>query len=179
MGVSIPDEFRGEMAMVGEWQVTSERIIDPNESQEKKPEAIGFGVRKRVVPEDEEESMTMESKKRKWGSTYRAQPEGDYDKELDALLDRSIAGGKLASVDPDVKQESAEFFGEQNGPFPKSEIHFDSDQILSIKEEPLEGQMKLSDTSLASADVDIKDETDSAAGTVIFKKRKPKHIRQK
>lgn len=53
MGVSIPEEFRPDMAMAGEWQVTSERIIEPE--GEKKPDALALGVRKRAVEEEEEE----------------------------------------------------------------------------------------------------------------------------
>jgi hypothetical protein len=179
MGVSIPDEFRGEMAMAGEWQVTSERIIDPTESKEKKPEAIGFGVRKRTVPEDEEEAEAIKMKKRRWGSTYRTHPGGDDDADLDALLNRSTGKGNLASVDSGMKQESLEGTDDELKPLPKVEPELGEDQKPSIKREPSDGQVKLPDTSPTVADVDIKHETDAAAGNVVFKKRKAKNIRQK
>jgi hypothetical protein len=66
LGVSIPDGYRPDMAMAGEWQVTAERIIEPD--GEKKTDALALGVRKRVVEEDEGE---VEVKKRRWGSTYK------------------------------------------------------------------------------------------------------------
>lgn len=179
MGVSIPDEFRGEMAMAGEWQITSERIIDPTEGKEKKPEAIGFGVRKRTVPDDEEEAEAIETKKRRWGSTYRTHPGGDDDADLDALLNKSTVKGKQASADSDVKQEPLEGTGDEAKPLLKVDPEFSEDQILSIKGEPSDGLVKLPDTSPALADVDIKNETDSGAGNVVFKKRKAKKIRQK
>jgi hypothetical protein len=179
MGVSIPDEFRGEMAMAGEWQVTSERIIGPTEGKEKKPEAIGFGVRKRTVPDDEEEAEAIETKKRRWGSTYRTHPGGDDDADLDALLNNSTAKGKQASADSDVKQEPLEGASDESKPHPKVEAEFGEGHKPSIKREPSDGLVKLADTSPALADVDIKNETDSGAGNVVFKKRKAKNIRQK
>jgi hypothetical protein len=179
MGVSIPDEFRGEMAMAGEWQVTSERIIDPTEGKEKKPEAIGFGVRKRTVPDDEEEAEAIETKKRRWGSTYRTHPGGDDDADLDALLNNSTTKGKQASADSDVKQEPLEGASDESKPHPKVEAEFGEGHKPSIKREPSDGQVKLADTSPALADVNIKNESDSGAGNVVFKKRKAKNIRQK
>jgi hypothetical protein len=179
MGVSIPDEFRGEMAMAGEWQVTSERIIDPNASQDKKPEAIGFGVRKRVAPEDEEEAEAIETKKRRWGTTYRTHPGDDNCADLDALLNKSTANVKLASEDTYVKQEIVEGPAIEVKPLTSMESDVDLDQKPSIKREPSTAQVKLPDISQSQADVDVKDEPDAAIGNVVFKKRKAKNIRQK
>ncbi len=179
MGVSIPDEFRGEMAMAGEWQVTSERIIDPNETIEKKPEATGFGVRKRVAPEDEEEAEAIETKKRKWGSIYRTHPGGDDDADLDALLNKSTAKSKLASAGTEVKQESLEGAGNEIKLLPKVDPDVGLEQKSSIKREPSEGQVTLPDSSPPLADVDIKEEPDNAATNMVFKKRKAKNIGRK
>ncbi|KAA8576849.1 hypothetical protein EYC84_006895 [Monilinia fructicola] len=66
LGVSVPDEFRSDLAMAGEWQVTSERIIDDG-SGEKKPDALALGVRKREVEDEDEEAK--EAKKEKMGTT--------------------------------------------------------------------------------------------------------------
>jgi hypothetical protein len=178
MGVSIPEEFRGEMAMVGEWQVTSERIIEQSESSDKKPETIGFGVRKRAVPEEEEEAEAMETKRRRWSSTYRTHP-GDDDADLNALLSKTVAKRKMALADSDVKQEPLEGAGDDFKPLPKIDPEFGEEQKPTIKREPSDGQVKLPETPATLADVGIKPETDSAAGNVIFKKRKAKPIRQK
>lgn len=91
MGVSIPDEFRPEMAMAGEWQVTSERIIE-TEDGEKKPDALALGVRKRVL--DEEELEAAQVKKRRWGSTYKTYPAEEDNSDLDALLGNVTRKGK-------------------------------------------------------------------------------------
>lgn len=178
MGVSIPDEFRGEMAMAGDWQITSERIIDSTENKEKKPEAIGFGVRKRTVPDDGEEAEEMETKKGKWGLTYRTHPDDD-DPDIEALLSKSKSKGKLAAVDPDVKQGPLRNGGDDTKPPLKIEPEFGGDQKSSIKREPLDEQVKLPETTPSLTDIDIKHETDPATGNVIFKKRKAKNIRQK
>ncbi|KAJ9647885.1 hypothetical protein H2199_001661 [Coniosporium tulheliwenetii] len=59
MGVAIPEEFRREMAMVGDWQVTAERPVFPGvkkeeEDEDVKPEALNIGVRKRKFEGQEE-----------------------------------------------------------------------------------------------------------------------------
>jgi hypothetical protein len=175
MGISIPDEFRGDMAMAGEWQVTSERIIDPGEAGEKKPEAIGFGVRKRIVPDDEEEAEAAETKKRRWGATYRTQP-GDDEADLDALLSKAMGPPKLASTGTNIKQESQEATGDIKSIIKTEPGVDEANQKWSIKREPPDGEVKL---PIPLAMSDIKDESDPAAGSVVFKKRKAKPIRQK
>ena len=53
MGVNIPDNFRGGLAMAGEWTVTSTRVVqDPEESAG--PDKKATGVRKREAEETEE-----------------------------------------------------------------------------------------------------------------------------
>lgn len=182
MGISIPDEFRGEMAMAGEWQITSQRIIAPEGEDEKKPEAIGFGVRKRAVEEDDEEVVL--AKKSKWGSAYRQHPEVDREDDgLDALLSK-VSAPRLTAGVSDIKREE---FPSVKEDISKAEtlddvqVKPDLDQIPSIKMEPsldeppfVRGVAAVSDT-----DTDIKQEEGQAFGGVIFKKRKAKHIRQK
>jgi len=180
MGISIPDEFRGEMAMAGEWQVTSQRILEPQAEGEKKPEAIGFGVRKRAVEEEDEE--VVQAKKSKWGSAYRKHPEvNTEDDDLDALLSQATAPKSTGGV-LEVKQEGSSLVKEEVvkvETVDRVQIKPDPDQIASIKQEPSLDELPLPSKITAAPDVDIKNEEGQPAGGVFFKKRKAKNIRQK
>ncbi|CAL3963914.1 hypothetical protein PZA11_001403 [Diplocarpon coronariae] len=184
MGVTLPDEFRSEMAIPGEWQVTSERIID-SESAERKPEALALGVRKRDV-DGEEEDLT-EDKRRRWGSAYRTHPLEEEDFDLDALLDKATWKGKEPATDVDVKDETkldlslpptsstlGDEFTVQGRKSEKSEF----DEPAGIKKEPLDGESKVVDPLLSMESVKQEEREQSGTG-IIFKKRKAKNIRQK
>lgn len=100
MGISIPDEFRPDLAMVGEWQVTSEHVIETDE--EKRTEAIALGVRKREVEDAEE---TTQLTKKRWGPAYRNDPFDEDNGDLDVLLSNATSKGKEASRGSAVKEE--------------------------------------------------------------------------
>ncbi|KAN0117676.1 hypothetical protein V8E51_003653 [Hyaloscypha variabilis] len=176
MGISIPDEFRPEMAMAGEWQVTSERIIEP-EDGEKKPDALALGVRKRVLDEDEVEAA--EVKKRRWGSTYKTHPTEEDDGDLDALLGNVTRKGKEPAMKTEVKEEVKE---EDKG-IPQVEDQpaimqgFEEQKPAELKREPSDGGIS---SAIPLLDSDLKHEGEEPAGPgVVFKKRKAKNIRQK
>jgi hypothetical protein len=169
MGIDIPDEFRGDMALPGGWQVTSQHIINP-ENDEKKPEAIGIGIRKRD-PDEVEDEDEKQIKKGKWGSAYKkAQPTEDDD-DLDALLSKVTAPkGAPITTDDDTTKKEAEL-----------EKTFDG---VPIKHEPSvaeEGGLlePISAVTTETDKVDVKREDGEAAGGIVFKKRKAKNIRQK
>jgi hypothetical protein len=183
MGVSIPDEFRPEMAMAGEWQVTSERIIEP-EDGEKKPDALALGVRKRVL--DEEELEAAEAKKRRWGSTYRTHPTEEDNGDLDTLLGNVTRKGKESAAKTEAKDEVKQEIKE--GP-EAGGVQVDGQEAFShgledsnppgIKREPSDGENLISST-LPRLDSNLKQEVDEpTAPGVVFKKRKAKNIRQK
>jgi hypothetical protein len=180
MGVAIPDEFRPDMAMAGEWQVTSERIVEPDDG-EKKPEALALGVRKRAAEEDEEEA---EAKKMRWGSRYKTHPADDGD--LDALLSNVSSKGKGPAVKPEVEEEVKE---ELKDEIKREESPVDVPGVLAqanessepagIKREPSDGESGLPATT-PPIDGDIKQQGEEASVPgVVFKKRKAKNIRQK
>lgn len=197
MGVAIPDEFRGDMAMAGEWQVTAERVIDQDE--EKNPDAIGFGVRKRAALDEEEEEEAKEAKRRRWGNAHKTHPVDDDDADLDALLSKSISKGKNVTVkgedDADLdalmsksisKGKNATIKGEDDAdPAFKDDdatkLELEDAKIPSIKLEPSDGDMQVSDSGLPQmhAEADVKQDEGDITGGVVFKKRKPKALRQR
>ncbi|KAI2778348.1 hypothetical protein F4815DRAFT_494705 [Daldinia loculata] len=187
MGIDVPTELRGEMAMASEWTVTSKRVIDDTpkaeDESDAKPrnvDAIASGVRKRPkhesgVDEEEEENAikSLFKKPRKWGRDTKQAPEDDA--ELDALLSGALAKPpKLEDNPQDSIDEKADLPSEtKENPTSdiKKEETTDDQTLWSIKLESQENHQ----------DAPVKQEgnAESDPPTVVFKKRKPKNIRQR
>jgi hypothetical protein len=111
LGVAMPDDFRPEMAMAGEWTVTNTRVIEDTSAAREdgtKPEVRTTGVRKREVTEDEKEHEDavrgLFKKPRKWGRESRTTRQ-EEDADLDALLNGSILTKSEPKDEPEVKDE--------------------------------------------------------------------------
>lgn len=187
MGIEIPTELRGNMAMASEWTVTKTRIIDETPTTDEhgnpKVDALATGVRKRPKREGEDEEEEAVSglfkKPRVWGRgpKHAAVP----DDELDALL-----SGPLVPKAPPVKEEDTEKEEEKEkeDTVKKEE---EEEEAPSLKEEPEDEGRGIPDTVKAEAEPAateaFKAEPSADAGVdlpaVIFKKRKPKNVRQK
>ncbi|KIL90715.1 formin binding protein [Fusarium avenaceum] len=175
MGVAMPSEFRPEMAMPGQWTVTNTRIIEAKKDEDEgaKVESRANGVRKREVTEDEkEEEDAMRSlfkKPKRWGRDSKAMPQ-QADEELDALL-----SGSTFAPRP-VNEEAEDVTKEEDDATPDA----------TVKTEDTEA-VKTEDTAVAKTEApDVEplikpepEEAESGVPTVVFKKRKPKGIRQK
>ncbi|KAJ9668610.1 hypothetical protein H2201_001252 [Coniosporium apollinis] len=162
MGVAIPEEFRREMAMVGDWQVTAERPVFPGvkkeeEDEDVKPEALNIGVRKRKFEGQEEVEEAGETVVRKgWGSTFKEYPGSkDAGDDLEALL-KGVGT---------VKKQAEEA---EPGPRIKKEESEEGATSLLIDSEPA-----------TAAESDIKAEKEAPATGIVFKKRKAKVICQR
>jgi hypothetical protein len=179
MGVSIPDEFRPDMAMAGEWQVTSERLVDEDDG-EVKPDALALGVRKRVL--DEEEQELAEAKKRRWGSSYRTHPAEEDDGDLDSLLSNATRKGKedpttMTEVKEEVTVGSAEN-GLQGYGQAGTVNGLQDPKPSEVKQELSDQKVLLHTATPLEAGVQQEGEEQNILG-VVFKKRKAKNIRQK
>ena len=189
LGVAVPEDFRKEMAMAGDWQTTSERLIynsvkTEEERGDVKPESLNIGVRKRKFEGQEEEEEAGETVVRRgWGSTVRAYPGQDDEKDLDALL---ITTKVLKREEGDVAEKAA------TGPSLRAGRVFDdpaqkeTSSVAAdgqpIKREESSENTVLPETMPEKHGVEapaIKQEADAAAMGVVFKKRKAKPIRQK
>ncbi|KAI5244864.1 hypothetical protein E4T43_03494 [Aureobasidium subglaciale] len=102
MGVAIPEEFRRDMSIRGEWSTVSET---PIYSKSVKPDADAedddtkaFGVRKRKLDE-EEQDLNMAPKA--WGSRLKSYPgsKGNDEVDLDALLSSATTKKEVKSED--------------------------------------------------------------------------------
>jgi hypothetical protein len=177
MGISIPGEFRPDMAMAGEWEVTEEHILEIG-TGEKKADALAMGIkesRKRDLEDADEDEEALEAKKMRWGSTYRKQPTEEDDADLDALLGNVTWKGKGPATKNEAKDEvKVETKKEQAL---NIEDSAELSKVPEIKrelsdEQPIEAAVPPIDTIL-------KEEEVQGLPGVVFKKRKAKNIRQK
>lgn len=187
MGVSIPDEFRPDMAMAGDWEVTEERIIPEPGSET--TDSVAMGVRKREREEDDEEAA--EARKKRWGHAHRAYPSEVDPGDLNALLSSVPFVNKDAarSIDFEAKQENKkEIKGEDEeeikvdmkGHIPAGTTSNCSPSIVGGADDRkvLEIKKEKSDEGASVLTLNaLKDEQPGAA--VVFKKRKAKDIRRK
>ncbi|KAK2036455.1 hypothetical protein LZ31DRAFT_561122 [Colletotrichum somersetense] len=214
MGVSIPTEFRGDLAMAGEWTVTATKVIDDDDDarREKPVEAKAVGVRKREQTEEEREEEEavrgLFKKPRRWGGT-KTMPEEDAD--LDALLGSSTLLRQVKKKEEEEEEEKAPTVKEEeklagtdldNAEEGVTEGRVKTEEgardaapgtepdVPPIKRETTEdGAGKGLDVPALDEDAVRKEDEDKTAGAagsaeaaapaVVFKKRKPKNIRQK
>ncbi|GKZ82170.1 hypothetical protein AnigIFM56816_006975 [Aspergillus niger] len=181
MGIAIPEEYRSEMALAGEWQTLSEKVVQPSE-ESKASQSLGVRKRKHEERDEEEEEAKQEAERfvsKGWGSRTRVYPGVQEDTDLDALLEstKDIKKGKSAAP-----AESA--------PEPEPEKASDSvkGQFLPVKSEgdaaaPETGEpsqvKQESETAPSEAVPVTKEELEDAPATgVVFKKRKAKVMRK-
>ncbi|KKY18493.1 putative formin binding [Diplodia seriata] len=114
MGVAVPDEYRGEMALAGEWQTVAVKPLDNDDSSEYRDANRGaggaplnVGVRKRKVEDGEEEEEELRralaagekkpARKPGWGNSFKAFPDAkggaDPADDIEALLSGGGGGG--------------------------------------------------------------------------------------
>jgi hypothetical protein len=178
MGIAVPDEFRSEMAMAGDWKVISQRPVEEATSED----PLSIGVRKRKYEGQEEEEEAGEVLARRgWGSTSKRYPGANVadTPNLDALLSgvKSVKKEDPAlDVKEEVKEEPMVTASEQSinvgtsrigapegtnpPPIMKEESMGPSESVL----QPLQ-EIRMAEESLGTG--------------VVFKKRKPKSTREK
>jgi hypothetical protein len=78
LGVTLPDQARGDLAIAGDWKTVSHEIIgEVNEDGEFKASSLNKGVHKRKLDEQEEEEKAageLITKRKGWGHTYKSFP---------------------------------------------------------------------------------------------------------
>ena len=180
MGIAVPDEFRADMAIAGDWKVVSQRPVEGPTADD----PLSIGVRKRKFGGQEEEEEAGEVVARRgWGSTLRRYPgldEGETP-NLDALLS-GVKSVKKEDTALDLQKEDSEM---------KSAILFKEDDGLDTGMEQA-GKATPADSTPVKKE-ESADPFESAnsllpvvpaaenptGGGVVFKKRKPKNAREK
>ncbi|KAJ5722150.1 hypothetical protein N7488_000185 [Penicillium malachiteum] len=174
MGVAIPQEYRAEMALAGEWQTLSVTKLD----SEAEGAAKSIGVRKRKL-EGEEEEEIPEYVTKGWGSRMKIYPgaQEEDDGDLDALLASTKDLKKAKTETPVVQSEEVK---EETGPLPKTEDE-NTDSKLSIapvSEEGSSAPVKAEEADDSSAPPASAAPTNDEGSGVVFKKRKAKAMRK-
>lgn len=164
MGIAVPDEARGGMALKGEWTVVKQEVVgEVNEEGEFK--ALNKGVRRKRVDENEAEREAAGetiTRKKGWGQTYKSLPGGDDDEDIEALFKRRKSDVK--KEDDEVKKEVKE---------EETEVVKGEDEPKSIRDIPTAEEAAATKAEAdASAAVKKEEEAETAAPTVVFKKRK-------
>lgn len=151
MGVAIPEEYRRDMSIVGEWSTVSERPVYSrpikSDQDDHEDDSKAFGVRKRKLDDEEEQLVTPKA----WGSRLKTYPgaKGNTEEDLDALL-----SGATAKKEVKIEEEANPL---------KKEADVDAAEPLSAVPDIKEG--------VAATPVEPKLEQEAP---VVFKKRKSK-----
>ena len=169
MGITVPDEYRGDLALAGNWQTMAQRPIDQGEGLSS--ESLSIGVRKRKMEDDDEEETTnLQSTTRKtWGSTTKTYP-GTASRS-DAALDDLLNRGTLPKRQPlpEAKSEPVDQTnGDKKTSAPAAVVNDDTteDDKSAVKKEIENLETSTSDTHR------FKEE--GVGAEPIFKRRKPK-----
>lgn len=191
MGVAIPEDFRKEMAMAGEWQTLSETPIYEagninGEMEDRKPDALNVGVRKRKFEGQEEEEEAGEAVVRRgWGSTTRVYPglNQSGEDDLDLLLGKTQMNTRRSGVEHNStagqsRSQDQTFVGEHAA----DELAQSALDRPAVKKEDSGGigiPLPLVPSHGLLEDSTIKVENNALEPEIMFKKRKTKPIRQK
>jgi nitrogen fixation protein len=174
MGVSVPDEHRGEVALAGGWQVVSQRAIEPDDQALKEP-SLSVGVRKRKFEGQEEEEEAGEAiMKKGWGSTTKEYP-SDTKQGLEALLASSIPVKKEALIKKEDLEHPATYDHVCCNTEDKNDTLVASDSVQVKQEIP----GLLASPNGVSDQPEDTPKTTSEAPAIVFKKRKSKNPRER
>ena len=181
MGVAIPEEFRPEMALAGEWKEVAKEETPKTLETADSPAATAVGVRKRKIDDRGEEEVEQGAPRKVWGSTIRRYPgaSGGDDEDLDALLEMTTELKRKKSIKTEIKAEA------EDTPIKREEEQTPVKQTPSggkdhpaVKKEPedVKAEEETKEPNLAA----IPEATDAPADApaVVFKKRKPKQIKR-
>lgn len=190
LGVSLPDEFRKDLAMAGDWQVTSTTIVTDTPADGSNPGASARGVHKRERTDEEiEEEKAIKGlfkKPRRWGRDSRTAAGDGGSADLDALLSGGLVV-KKQEEDTVKKEDDAEPTPE-TAPVKKEEKETSlvkeepsEEGVPALAEVPTDPSSKTETPTLKTEDGASTIEPSEAQDVpaVTFKKRKPKNIRQK
>lgn len=184
MGVAVPEEFRKELAMAGEWETISETPIyetGPERADQdgNKFSVMNIGVRKRKYEGLEEEEEAGETVVRKgWGSTTRVYP-SQCDEDLDSLLGKTKMSIQRTATDAIIQPQRYPRHQAQNlqDQFPERTTKIAPEEPIIKTEDPeLPPQTA---PSHGGGDGSIVKSENAPEPEIMFKKRKSKPIRHK
>ncbi|KAL8863130.1 MAG: hypothetical protein Q9178_000504 [Gyalolechia marmorata] len=186
MGIAVPEDFRREMAMAGDWQTIAERpMVDRVKKEEgledfkhfQPDPTLNIGVRKRKFEgQEEEEDVGATVVRKGWGSTVRHYPgtDGDGQDELDSLLNDAAALKRQASGHEMLKPISIPEAERATGQGAPVAVEPDTTPPSIKKEESHDIDPGVAQYQEAPSGTTVKQENDTQPAAVVFKKRKSK-----
>lgn len=178
MGVAIPEEYRGDMALTGEWQTVSETRLDVPEG------ARSIGIRKRKLEgdEDEESGQIPEQYVSKgWGSRMKTYPGADDDgddSDLDALLasTKELKKSKMETeaVDPKEQESSFSLASKKE----EDDTADSEDPVTAVPDVEEPNPVKKEETDDSAIPIPSTAPESEEVPGVVFKKRKAKVMRK-
>lgn len=177
MGVAIPQEYRADMALAGEWQTLSETKIEDREGLEGAARSIGVRKRKHEGDDEEEDHAPEPLESKGWGSRMKTYPgaQDDDDEDLDALLASTKDLKKPKTAMPVAATEEAEEQKQELAPVPKTEDGTPDSKAPGTEETTV--VKKEEPNEFPAPPIDEKAPSEETTGFV-FKKRKSKVMRK-
>ncbi|KAL7271748.1 hypothetical protein RUND412_005476 [Rhizina undulata] len=183
LGVALPEEYRGEVAMAGEWKSVEVEQEPKKELTEKEKLQVELVKAQKRKWEEEEEQRKWnaldEDEKAIRGFQIATKTYPGMDQGLDhgAFIFKGKGKAKDEGVDA-VKKEQVNTVKEEDGKPEEKEPEVDSEDTV-IKKEAIEALPSIkTEDGEAPESVDIK-KGEGAGDGVVFKKRKVKNIRKK
>ena len=177
MGVAVPQEFRADMAIAGDWQTTSETVIEVKQGLDGPTKSVGIRKRKLEGEEEGDEHAPEPIVNKGWGSRMRQYPGAQEEEGLDDLLASTKDIKRTKTFTPKVELDEQETATEPTAPTIKTEDDptkpeaQETNGPVTVKtEEPAQ--------SLVEPVIQEKPQSEDAAPGVVFKKRKPKAMRK-
>ncbi|KAJ5230729.1 hypothetical protein N7489_011437 [Penicillium chrysogenum] len=177
MGVAVPQEFRADMAIAGDWQTTSETVIEAKQGLDGPTKSVGIRKRKLEGEEEGDEHAPEPIINKGWGSRMRQYPGAQEEEGLDDLLASTKDIKRTKTFTPKVELDEQETATEPTAPTIKTEDDptkpeaQETNGPVTVKtEEPAQ--------SLVEPVIQEKPQSEDAAPGVVFKKRKPKAMRK-
>jgi len=167
MGIKVPENFRSEMAMAGDWKVVSQKAVEDPSPEEQ----LNVGVRKRKYEGQEEEEEAGETVVRRgWGSTIRRYPGEDQ-----ADLDNLLFGTKIVKKETAVaKEEPAPKIEADATNTEEKKVGFESAQAAETEGNPSEPEdaAQLKPEKTENEDQPSLNEIPEATPVPVFKRRR-------
>ena len=169
MGIAVPEDFRREVALAGDWQTTSQKpLYDGIAKQadmkgdvaEESKSALNVGIRKRKIDGNDDEEASERPIRKVWGSTTKVYPGTESD-DLDALLNKSLSSSSRAPSST------------EDGAFERQQREND----IASGNPTIKQESNISAPDLTEERKPVAEPADAAGPTIAFKKRKSKVCR--
>ncbi|KAJ5972160.1 uncharacterized protein N7479_002078 [Penicillium vulpinum] len=177
MGVAVPQEFRADMALAGDWETTSETRIEVKQGLEGPTKSVGIRKRKIEGEEEEDEHAPEPVINKGWGSRMRQYPGAQEDEGLDDLFASTKAIKRTKTFTPKVELDEQQTATEQPTSTTKTEDD-PSKPVVQTTNESIEVKTEEPAQSSVEPVFEEKPQSEDTAPGVIFKKRKPKPMRK-